>query len=208
MIKDQNSVASSQQDDMMSSTPIETARDVGSNWRRFQNNPKAWLIFGIVAILLLGVFAAVSQIGLQQNIRKKTSITGVRLTLVPSQITSSANKEYTVAITINTGGEIVSAANLNLSFDPTKLEVQNIVHGNFLPIVLVQGKVMNGTASITLGSQPTKPKKGEGVLAILKIKSLGQTTAITFSSTTQVAAIGKSGNVVEQLVGLTVSGDK
>lgn len=185
---------------------VETTKSFWSRLPLFRHNLlKIWLSLGIMALFLLTLFLTISQIGQRQDIRKKASTAGVRLALIPAQITASANMEYTVVITINTGEEMVSAADLQLFFDPTKLEVQSISQGDFLPVVLVQGKVVNDTASMTLGSQPGEPKKGSGVLASLKIKSLGQTTGITFSNATQVAAIGKTGNVVEQMESTTIT---
>jgi len=187
---------------------VKTIRTVWSRLPRFRHIPKMWFSLGLIVFFALALFVTVSQIGQQQDIRKQADTAGVRLTLIPAQITASANMEYTVAVTIDTEEEMVSAADLYLSFDPTKLEVQSVSPGDFLPVVLAQGQVINGTASITLGSQPTESKKGSGILASLKIKSLGQTTPITFSDATQVSAIGKTQSVVEEKKGATITVSK
>jgi hypothetical protein len=107
---------------------------------------------------------------------------------------------------LDTGDNTVSATELHLTYDASKLEAQNIIAGSFLPVVLTAGTVGNGTASIILGSQPDAPKKGTGILASISFKALTSSSSrVDFASTTQAAAIGKSGNVVENMGGSQIT---
>ncbi len=157
----------------------------------------------LIPLLLLGLFAITFLAARErQEIRKKASGTGVSLMLIPANITASAGQEFTVAISINTKDLTVSAAELHLTYDPAKLQAEQIQIGSFLPVELVPGAVGGGNASITVGAIPTAPKKGTDVLASLKLKALTDGASdINFASTTQVAAIGQTSNVVDTTTG-------
>ena len=124
----------------------------------------------------------------------------------PASISTSAGNTFTVNININTNGDSVSAAELHISYDPSFLEGQSITAGSILPVVLLPGTISAGTAAITLGSQPTSPITGSGILATLTFKALKSgSTNISINNTTQTASIGKTGNTAGSLSGVSVS---
>lgn len=165
------------------------------------NNKKirTLVVLFVLAILIIGLIVSLKLASTSQEIRKKAATSGVSLGLNPSTINNTASGEtFSVGVTIDTGDDTVSAAELHLTYDQTKLEAQSISAGSYLPVVLSTGQVGGGNASIILGSQPTEPKKGSGILATISFKTLTPSISnIDFASSTQVAAIGKTGNVLQ-----------
>lgn len=158
------------------------------------------------AFLLVALGLSVILVGQKQEIRKKAAGNGVILGMSPSTVSAAPNDIITMGITVNTGDKTISGAELHLTYDASKLEAQSITAGNFLPVVLTQGQISGGNISITLGSQPTDPKKGSGILASITFKALVPSTSrIDFASSTQVTAIGETNNVLQSADGAQVT---
>lgn len=149
------------------------------------------------SILLGGIGVSVWLAQQKQDIRKEATVLGTELEMVPANKTVSVGEEFSVAVTIDTGDDTVSSAELHIRYDPALLEGQSFINGSFLPMVLTPGSIGDGNGAITLGSQPTEPKKGLGILAGLSFKAQATgTSAITLLDTTRVAAIGKTDNAL------------
>ena len=170
------------------------------------SGPPPVLLLLSILIVFSGIIVGSIMIRKPQTIRDRASGNRIALSLVPSTQTISAGQEFTEAITANTNGQTVSAAELHLSFDATKLQAVKIDAGTFLPVVLTAGAIGNGTTSITLVSQPTAPQKGSGILASVRFKLLTNTpTDVVFADTTQVAAIGRTDNAVGTKTGAHIT---
>ena len=186
--------------------PIQDANEVSvPKARRFHWSGRFALIgFTVVLVGLMGVMLFAVQ--KQQDIRNRATGGNATLTLIPASPTVNQGIEFTEAITVNTHDQTMSAAEVHLSYDPAKLQAVKIEAGTFLPVTLTAGAVGNGAASITLGSQPTEPKKGSGVLASVTFKLLTNATAdIAFTNATQIAAVGRTDNAVGTKTGAQVS---
>ena len=85
---------------------------------------------------------------------------------------------------------------IQLAFDPTKLEAISITNGIKFPLILVSGTIESGTASISVGAaNTTTPITGSGTAAVITFKTLAATTtptSITFAPETFVGALGES----------------
>lgn len=161
---------------------------------------KKFLPLLIIPLLLAGLFAGLSATQKSQELRKKASVTGSTLSIQPAQNNVTVGDTLTISVSIDTGDDTVSAAELHINYDASKMEGQSITAGSYLPVILTSGQVGGGTASITLGSQPTDPKKGNGILATVKFKALNASSSqLTLTADTQVAAIGKAGNTMAAL---------
>jgi hypothetical protein len=126
----------------------------------------------------------------------------VDLSLSPAQVTVSQNGTFNLDVVINAKTDLVSAASVQVNFDPAVLQATSVTAGSFLPIAIVPGAVGSGTASITLGANPGSPVSGNGTLAVITFKALQNTTTsvVSFDTTnTQVAVIGLTGNQVGSL---------
>ncbi len=127
------------------------------------------------------------------------------LTIVPVIANVSAGQTFNLAVDVNSNGDSISAAQLELTYDTTKLAIQSVVQGPMLPVLLSSGQANNGIISITVGSQPTSPVTGVGTLAVITAKALvAGTTLIDFTANTKITATGKNINDIKTKAGSQV----
>ena len=173
----------------------------------------AFITFLIAVTLLLVGLAVYTQ---QQVIPKLTPIGNKAIISSYAhtvlRLTPPVNKPYTVTYTSNvnieTGGDKVTAAQLELSFDPKVLTNVQITPGTFIqnPVVLLK-KVdqSNGRISFTLGvpgNQQTP--KGTGTIATItfdEIPTASGSTIVDFLPKTQVTAAGIAQSVLKESFG-------
>lgn len=160
---------------------------------------KKILVVLIILLILVSIPLTVYLVKQRQEIRKKAA-PATTLALSPANVTRNVGETFSLDLVVNTAENAISAAELYVIFDSNKLEGQSIMAGSFLPVVLVNGNISGGLASITLGSQPNEPKQGTGILATIAFKALalteGTSTEVQFAANTQVAGIGEQGNVL------------
>lgn len=165
------------------------------------------ILIGIIT--LLAIPATVFLTMRSQELRKKAA-PATSLTLSPTTITKNIDDEFTLEATINTGENQVVAAEINLTFDATKLEATSITNGAKFPNILSSGTVGVGTASIAVGaSNTTTPITGVGTAAVITFKALAATTSpisVRFAPETFVGALGESTtNVLISTVPTTIT---
>lgn len=158
-----------------------------------------FLLLGL--LLLVSIPVTVYIVQQRQELRKKAAPATV-LSIRPGTMTKAPDETFSVTVEIDTGENTVSAAEIVVFFDGNMLEAEAINAGDFLSTVLVAGSVTATTATITLGSPPTAPKRGSGTLATVSFVAKGATgtSQISFGAGTRVAGIGEQGDV---LVGKT-----
>lgn len=155
-------------------------------------------IVGIATLLIMLVALPVSVLLVRQRQElRREAAAATTLSLLPSSLAVQPGEQFSLEVTIDTGSNTVSAADLVITFDSSKLTATGITAGTFLPVILAPGAVTSGTATIILGSLPEAPMRGTGVLATVTFtaNNVGIAT-VRFAATTQVAAIGESGNVL------------
>lgn len=152
-----------------------------------------FILIGIITLLAIPatVFLAMRT----QELRKKAA-PATSLTLSPATVAKKVGEEFTLEIKINTAENQVVATEINLTFDPTKLEALTIDKGAKFPNILSSGTVGSGTATIALGAEnTTSPITGVGTAAVVTFKALATTTSpvsISFAPETFVGALGES----------------
>ena len=175
-----------------------TQRDNSINQKNFRPpllNKRSKLLLSLLVPLILAVTGFYVNSATQKNnfdIRNRAANNPVSISFVPGTLGNyNVGDTVSLGIELNTGDQTVSAAELHLTYDQTKLQAQNIIAGSYLPVVLQAGSVGAGNASIILGSQPSGPQKGTGIIATLTFKTLAAgASQVSFSPQTQVAAIG------------------
>src|SRR3989344_2150429 len=162
----------------------------------------------LLAVIGLGVWYYSSTKGTLPQIAQVSHQAGsVNLKLEPATVTVAVNTETTINMTINTTTAKVSAAAVELAYNPAKLQVTSVTAGDFLTIVLVQSTIANGKINFTLAAPPDSGgKQGSGTLATIKVKPLttGSST-LTFTGNTQVAVIGSNTNELKSAADATIS---
>lgn len=170
---------------------------------------KRIVIIVVSLILLLAIPASVFLTMRTQELRKRAA-PATTLTLTPTTITKGVGEEFTLEARMNTGDNQIVAVELNLTFDPTKLQADWIHNGTMFPNILSSGTVGNGTVSIALGAtNTTTPITGTGTVATIKFKTLAATTApvaVRFAADTFVGALNEgSTNALTSSVPATIT---
>lgn len=136
---------------------------------------------------------------------RKKAAPATTLTVMPATSAKKVGDTFSIEITIDTGENQVVAAELHLSYDPTKLEAQTITNGPLFPNILASGTIGAGETSVTVGAQDAKqPVKGIGAVAVVRFKAIAKTdspTAVKLSPNTFVGGLGEGAANV--LVGTT-----
>lgn len=165
---------------------------------------KKALIYIVIALTLLAIPVTVFLVGQQQELRKKAAPAST-LSFSPANKSMKVGETVTLEAMLDTADNQVAAVQVNVVFDPTKLEAVSITNGSFAPSVYTAGKTGSGTASITVGAaNAAAPLHGQGSVAILKLKALtatSPTVSVRFGADTFAGALNESTNNV--IVGTT-----
>lgn len=137
-----------------------------------------------------------------------TPVVQTELSISPNPATVTARTPSTLNVDIATGGNKVTAVQLEMTFDPTVLTKMAIAQGDFFvnPIVLLNKvDAKKGTITFALGIPPTgEAKSGTGVAATLSfvpVGTPGTQSPITILSKSLVTASGTSSSVLKSTTG-------
>ncbi|RJR15403.1 hypothetical protein C4579_02340 [Candidatus Microgenomates bacterium] len=163
------------------------------------------LILGFIVSALLFTVSAVKQ---RQDTRQRAAA-ATSLTLLASSTNVSVNDEVTINVQMNTGVNLVTAAEVEISFDTTVFSGISIEKGPFADSTLGgDGTITGGKARIVVSNGTQNPKQGTGTIAILRLRALRAInySQINFTPKTAVAAVGEDASVLASsgAVGVTV----
>ncbi|MEK7165622.1 MAG: cohesin domain-containing protein [Patescibacteria group bacterium] len=129
----------------------------------------------------------------------QTVFPATRLGFAPAQLSVTAGTDFDLSITMDTGGNQVTNADLTILYDADLLEGTSFDKTDFLPTTLSAGTNTQGAAKIVLGSTLTAARMGQGTVAVARFraKKNGQAT-LAISDTTRVGAIGSDENMLAQ----------
>ena len=168
---------------------------------------KTGMLLLVTIVLLAGLAAGMMSLNSTADIRSKATNNGPTLALSPASVSKAVGNTVAVGILLNTNTDTVSAAQLSLSYDPTAIQIMSVTQGTPLPVILVPETHANGGISLTVGVQPATPFKGSGIIGTVNVKILAaKQSTLTFTSATQVAAIGKTTNALVSATGSTIIG--
>jgi len=179
----------------------------------------------ILIIVLTAITAVLLALALTQRKKVPTTVTpqkpqaqvayaSTTLEISSSPVSSSsqsAKSSYTTDVTIDTGGDKVTAVQLELKYDPKAISNVAMKPGSFFtkPAELIK-KVnsKDGTVSYALGINPgEKGVSGTGIAATITYTEIGQTgtyTQINFLPKTLVSAEGNDKSVLKKSIGALI----
>ena len=128
----------------------------------------------------------------------------------PASTTTTAGSTFNLAATINPGSNAVSAVELHVTFDQTKLRLDSITAGASFSLELMAANInnTNGTAAIALGVPLGSPSMTTtSTVATFAFTALSTATnsPVAFATTSIAAADGESGNVITTRTSGTVT---
>lgn len=172
----------------------------------FKRN-QLWTLIPVLLLLVAGMGVVIMSLQKNQDVRSRATDTGSTLALAPSSETGAVGTTFSLGATLNTNADSVSAAALSLTYDPTAVQIVSFTPGTVLTVQLIPETHENGTISVTLGAQPSSPYKGADIVGTWQIKILAaKQSSISFASTTQVAAVGKTTNALITATGASITG--
>lgn len=175
--------------------------------KNLSNQPSysLFLLLFLVASSFLVIYAAVRI----RDFRKFASNSTVKLNFSKDKITVDPGNPFTVGIFLDTVDRSVSAAELHLNYDPSRISFQAVTPGNFLPVKLKESELVNNdgkkTKILIVGAQPGYPAKGVGLLASFTFLSTSSDPSEINTFGSQVAAIGSATNVLEGIIAASIN---
>lgn len=166
------------------------------------------LIIGLLAFGAVAYFA-ISRLPRQTptpiGINEVTSIPATVTLSLPPTISANSGTDSTVDIMIDTGGAKVTAVQVELTYDQSKISTPTLTQGDFLADKLGTPKIKDGFISfIYVVPLQSDGKSGTGRIATLKFKAQGSDSQISFTSKTMVAAVGTNSNVLQSATGTNI----
>ncbi|MBI3384569.1 hypothetical protein HY030_00020 [Candidatus Gottesmanbacteria bacterium] len=183
----------------------------------FKKYPGKFSLFGLSFLILAAILAFITATIVtspsgKQDLRSKAA-PSTQLYFYPQTLSviSSLPRDQSVNIMINPAGNSVTAAEIHLSFDPTKINIKNIVPSSLFPNILTIPVIDNqlGKANFTVGV----PAASSGSSAVSEIASIASvyftytkagSSTINFTSDTQAAGLNETGNVITTLTPLSI----
>lgn len=165
-------------------------------------------VFPLISLLILGaalgVFYVVSQA--RQEIRQQASVTGATLAINPARISKKQGDVFPIGITLQTGTDTVTAASISATIDEHHLEIVSLQMGSALPVILDAATAKSGRVSFVVGSDPSTPFNGTGILATITLRAVTPgTTSMIYDENTEIAAIGKPSNALTEITGSQIT---
>jgi cytoskeletal protein RodZ len=193
--------------------PIGTGNNTSEKPKFFI--PKKTLILIIVlAVLTLVLLALALRVSLPQGnqaTKAPTVVSHAYSVLSIAQPVASGSA-YTANINITTSSNKVTAAQLELKYDPKLIEVSDITAGAFFnnPVPIIKKiEPENGRITFALGiGLGQKPVNGQGTVAVITFTPLAQQqeqAKIDILPISLVAADGEDKTVLKSYTGLTIS---
>lgn len=204
-----------------------------SKWRRLTPAAKLSLasLLMIAVVLPLGILLALGPT--RPTPRAGGPVTGptppgdvtptAEIFLSPSSVSTDPNGVFVLDIYLDTKDHEVTAADVELLYDDSKVKVQTLDKSDFLPVLLdgpfvyqketaakqfgaTGGPTFNASARITLGSDPNTPVQGSGKIATVKLQAQESGyTFVGFGEHTLVSAIGSYTNVLAYATGSDIT---
>lgn len=172
------------------------------------------IVLAIVTVVL--IFVALSpkqeqQEGTPRILPTVTPSAQSILEIGPNPLVTST-QSVTADVMVDSGENKVTAVQLELSFDPTKISNITITPGTLLenPVILLNNiDYKEGRISYAIGISPTgTAKAGTGTVATITLQTAllnGEQTAITVLPKSLITAEGISSSVLKEATGTTIT---
>ncbi|MCK9351669.1 MAG: cache domain-containing protein [Candidatus Paceibacterota bacterium] len=170
-----------------------------------------FFILALCSFIVFGVVFAATVFFLNQNVvalmKTPYTVYNSTLELEPSFGVFEMESEHRIAIRVVTGGEAINAVNVEMTYDPEKLEINDIITVNSFcdPELFLEKNIDKEKGKITIACGTKFPgyTGGVGTVAELRIQPLGEfETSLVFNEETQVlASDGLGTDVLRQTTG-------
>lgn len=176
---------------------------------------KKILLFGFIAVMLIGIPLTLYGIKLQQETRQQAE-KATALSFFPDSsdaqpLNKGLNEEFPLDIQVDPGTNLVSFLKLEIQYDETKLATSEAadafkVNEAAFPVTLEGPVFTPGKIAVTLsiGSDPTNAVQQITKALTLKFKGIAKTdgvpTNVTYGNNTEVLSIGSNDQASENVL--------
>lgn len=176
---------------------------------------KKLLLFGFIAVMLVGIPLTLYSIKTQQETRsqaeKSTALSFTPESSEQAPISKDIGEEFPLDVQVDPGTNIVSFVKLEIAYDDTKLATSEAedafkVNEAAFPVILEGPVFQPGKVSVTLsvGSDPTSAIQQVTKALTIKFKTNAATegipTTVTYGNNTEVLSIGGSDQASENVL--------
>ncbi len=163
---------------------------------------------GLLAALLVGVVGAGTRVAAPQPATIAEIAAGGPVTLdaSPPPTNLFLNRSYQLDINAHSGTTKMTAVQLDMSYDPSKLQINSVSQSNYFPVALAPIYIASGSANGTPSGQiggtvAVTPDSGGlsdwGTVVSINVKPLVVgTQTIYFGQNTRVAGVGSDANLL------------
>lgn len=162
---------------------------------------KVFLYF-FIGIILIGIPITVFLVGKNQDVRKRAA-PATTLSFDPISLTTKVGDEFDLNVKIDPASNQVISTQLDVVYDPAKLEAISFKNGPLTPSIILSQKIDPlGKALIKVGAQSNaSPIVTPGIVAVLHMKALAASqtpVSVRFLADpdTYVNALGEEGKNV------------
>lgn len=165
----------------------------------FYKSHKKSIAIGVLGFLAIALPVVVSQVLNQQDVRQRASTTsGVTLKLNPSTQNVNLGNQFTVDLIMDTGIYDVSAVDISLNYDSSKLHLISGTRGSSFNSTVSFSGVASGTHHNAIYNTTANPIKGSPITVMTYVFSTigaGQAAVSVNGPELKIAASGVAGNV-------------
>jgi hypothetical protein len=131
---------------------------------------------------------------------------GPEISINPNEKQLIAGETISFEVKVDTHNDTISVVKLQLSYDPSVIEITGYANGSILPIVLSPANFSQGKIDTTIAVNPESPFKGSGVIGTLSAKVLSsKASSLSFTDQTAVASLTKLTNSLAKIQGSTLT---
>lgn len=170
---------------------------------------KIFIIFTVL-ILLIAIPATIYLVSQNQEVRKKATPAS-SLYFTPATKSANVGQAFTLNLVLDPTSNLVTAAELHITFNPANLRLTSIVKGTALPTEFpaFDGQSpaapvinnTNGTATYILGAQVSQPVTTASTIATLTFEALkASSSTVGFGTDTKATSTTDSTNVLISMV--------
>lgn len=177
-------------------------------------SPKKIVLFGFIAVLLIGIPVSLYLLQQQQETRshaeKSTSLSFLPESTTTNPIKKSVGDNVILDVQVNPGKNLVSFVKLEIQYDETKLATSGAdsfkVNDAAFPVTLEGPAFSPGKIAVTLsvGSDPTKAIQTITRAATITFKAKSDTgstpTNVIFGNNTEILSIGSTDQASENVL--------
>lgn len=170
-----------------------------------------FFILGNLLLILIAIPVTLFFVKKQQEVRSKAAASSKLYFNPANTSTSTQCQNFTIDLMLDPGSNIVSIVDFYITYDPTKVDITQIVPSTSFPTVVRASSIATGTASmsVSVGSDVTRAVSSVSKVATITFspKVEGAATITIDNSKSRVFSLGPSDQPTENVLSTVEPGN-